>query len=107
MGHTVGTGLAARLAARIVRKRQADERTAAEHAAYFARLRLLGQRLVNTREAAEMAQVSVDTIRDWARRGFLEIRRDTRGRHMYRENDVLAAGFRSRCGLRPRAYRPG
>ncbi|HEX5496770.1 MAG TPA: MerR family DNA-binding transcriptional regulator, partial [Mycobacteriales bacterium] len=71
------------------RKRMATERVAAEHAAYFARLRLLGQRLVSTSEAAELAQVSARTIRTWAQRGTLQSRKDDRGRNWYREGDVM------------------
>lgn len=83
-------------------RRVATERVAAEHAAYFARLRLLGQRRVSTTEAAELAQVSARTIRTWAQRGVLASRKDNRGRNWYRESDVLAAEFRVRYGLRPR-----
>jgi hypothetical protein len=103
MRHVSGTRLTGRLVWRLHRKRSAVERTAAEHAAYFARIRLLGQRLVSTREAAELAQVSTGTIRTWARRGLLESRKDARGHNWYREGDVVAAEFRVRCGLVPRA----
>lgn len=99
MGHGTGTGLAEMMLIRSHRKRMATERTAAEHAAYFARLRLLGQRLVSTREAAELAQVSVRTIRTWARRGVLASRKDGRGHNWYREGDVMAAEFRHQYGL--------
>lgn len=103
MGRVTGTRLVGMLAERMHRKRRAIERTAAEHVAYFARIRLLGQRLISTREAAEIAQVSVQTIRTWARRGVLESRKDARGHNWYREDDVVAAEFRMRCGLVPRS----
>lgn len=92
---------------RLRRKRTAMERNAAEHAAYFARLRLVGQRLVSTREAAELAQVSARTIRTWAQRGVLASQKDDRGHNWYREGDVMAAEIRARYVPRATGPRTG
>lgn len=90
------------------RARTVSERAAAEHAAYFARLRLSGERMLSTREAAELVQVSVHTIRAWTRRGILSGRKDERGHNWFREADVLAADLRARRShARPDSVRTG
>ncbi|HEY9476065.1 MAG TPA: MerR family transcriptional regulator [Mycobacteriales bacterium] len=104
MERETGTRFTGMMMIRLRRKRMAMERNAAEHAAYFARLRLIGQRLVSTREAAEIAQVSDRTIRTWAQRGVLASQKDDRGHNWYREGDVMAAEIRARCA--PRATAP-
>jgi len=53
--------------------------------------------LVTTREAAELANVKIDTVRKWVRRGHLEVAGlDERGWPVYRAVDVAKAEYRTR-----------
>jgi excisionase family DNA binding protein len=50
------------------------------------------ERLLTVREAAEIARVSVGTVREWIRHGQLKAQRTKGGHYRIARNDLMSGG---------------